>query len=98
MVKRVGQRLASSVEAYLRNNGMAGELSQYAWEFNLVQDKSANAFCLPGGKIVVYEGLLPYTQNEAALAIVLGHELPMPWPSTAQNRYLRSIASSMPRR
>lgn len=75
MVQRVGQRLASSVEAYLRNNGMAGELSQYAWEFNLVQDKSANAFCLPGGKIVVYEGLLPYTQNEAALAIVLGHEI-----------------------
>lgn len=47
----------------------------YAWEFNLVQDKSANAFCMPGGKIVVYEGLLPYTQNETALAIVLGHEI-----------------------
>ena len=75
MVKRVGQRLASAVEAYLKANGLASEVSQYSWEFNLVQDKSANAFCMPGGKIVVYEGLLPYTRNEASLAIVLGHEI-----------------------
>jgi len=75
MVKRVGQKLASAVESYLRNNGMASELQNYAWEFNLVQDNSANAFCMPGGKIVVYEGLLPITQTESALAIVLGHEI-----------------------
>lgn len=75
MVKRVGQRLATAVESYLKNNGLSSELSQYSWEFNLVQDNSANAFCMPGGKIVVYEGLLPYTQNEASLAIVLGHEI-----------------------
>lgn len=75
MVKRVGQKLATAVEAYLNNHGLASETKQYSWEFNLVQDKSANAFCMPGGKIVVYEGLLPYTQNEASLAIVLGHEI-----------------------
>lgn len=75
MVKRVGQKLATAVEAYLSNHGLASEINQYSWEFNLVQDKSANAFCMPGGKIVVYEGLLPYTQNEASLAIVLGHEI-----------------------
>ena len=75
MVKRVGQKLATAVEAYLNNRGLAAETKQYSWEFNLVQDKSANAFCMPGGKIVVYEGLLPYTQNEASLAIVLGHEI-----------------------
>lgn len=75
MVKRVGQRLASAVESYLRNNGMAGELQNFAWEFNLVKSNEANAFCMPGGKIVVYEGLLPYTQNENGLAIVLGHEI-----------------------
>lgn len=75
MVQRVGQKLAAAVETFLKANGMQEELSQYAWEFNLVQDKSANAFCMPGGKIVVYEGLLPYTQNETALAIVLGHEI-----------------------
>lgn len=75
MVKRVGQKLATAVEAYLNNHGLAAETKQYSWEFNLVQDKSANAFCMPGGKIVVYEGLLPYTQNEASLAFVLGHEI-----------------------
>ena len=75
MVKRVGQKLATAVEAYLNNHGLAAETKQYSWEFNLVQDKSANAFCMPGGKIVVYEGLLPYTQSEASLAIVLGHEI-----------------------
>lgn len=75
MVKRVGQRLANAVEAYLKSNGMASEIQNFSWEFNLVQNNEANAFCMPGGKIVVYEGLLPYTQNEASLAIVLGHEI-----------------------
>ncbi|MGG6544879.1 UNVERIFIED_CONTAM: M48 family metallopeptidase [Prevotella sp. 15_C9] len=75
MVTRVGKRLATAVETYLRNNGYANEVNNFQWEFNLVQDKQANAFCMPGGKIVVFEGLLPYTQNEPGLAIVLGHEI-----------------------
>ena len=75
MVQRVGKRLATAVETYLKNNGFANDVKNYQWEFNLVQDNSANAFCMPGGKIVVYEGLLPYTQNETSLAIVLGHEI-----------------------
>ena len=75
MVKRVGQRIASAVESYLTQNGMAEEVKTYQWEFNLVQDKQVNAWCMPGGKIVVYEGLLPVTQDEASLAIVMGHEI-----------------------
>ncbi|MBR6964257.1 MAG: M48 family metallopeptidase [Prevotella sp.] len=75
MVKRVGQKLATAVETYLKSNGMAEDVKNYSWAFNLVQDKNINAFCMPGGKIVVYEGLLPVTQNEASLAIVLGHEI-----------------------
>ena len=75
MVKRVGQRLATAVETYLRQNGMGNEVKNYSWEFNLVQDSQVNAFCMPGGKIVVYEGLLPVTQDETSLAIVLGHEV-----------------------
>ncbi len=75
MVKRVGQNLANAVTTYLKNNGYASEVSNFAWEFNLVQDKQVNAWCMPGGKIVVYEGLLPVTQDEASLAIVLGHEI-----------------------
>ncbi len=75
LVKRVGTRLATAVETYLKNNGFANELNNFAWEFNLVADKQVNAFCMPGGKIVVYEGLLPVTQDEASLAVVLGHEI-----------------------
>jgi predicted Zn-dependent protease len=75
MVKRVGQNLANAVVNYLKNNGMSAELSNYNWTFNLVQDKSVNAWCMPGGLIVVYEGLLPVTQDESSLAIVLGHEI-----------------------
>ena len=75
MVKRVGQRLATAVETFLKANGGANELKYYEWEFNLVQSNSVNAFCMPGGKIVVYEGMIPVAQDEASLAIVLGHEV-----------------------
>lgn len=75
MVKRVGLRLSTAVEAYLKNNGYEGELQNFQWEFNLVADNQANAFCMPGGKIVVFEGILPLTQDETGLAIVLGHEI-----------------------
>ena len=75
MVQRVGRKLANAVETYLRNNGMGSEVQNFSWEFNLVQDKSVNAFCMPGGKIVVYEGLLPVARDEASLAVVLGHEI-----------------------
>jgi len=75
MVKRVGQRIATAVESYLTQNGMAEDVKTYQWEFNLVQDNQVNAWCMPGGKIVVYEGLLPVTQDEASLAIVMGHEI-----------------------
>lgn len=75
MVKRVGQRLATAVETFLKNNGYANEVQNFQWEFNLVSSSEPNAFCMPGGKIVVYEGMLPITQDETSLAIVLGHEI-----------------------
>ena len=75
MVKRVGQNLANAVNSYLTANGMAEDVKNFQWTFNLVQDKQVNAWCMPGGLICVYEGLLPVTQNEASLAIVLGHEI-----------------------
>lgn len=75
LVQKVGRNIANAVETYLKNNGYADELSSYAWEFNLVKSADVNAFCMPGGKIVVYEGILPYTQDETGLAVVLGHEV-----------------------
>ena len=75
MVKRVGRRIADAITKYYREHGAADVLSGYNWEFNLVESKEVNAWCMPGGKVVVYTGLLPVTQNETALAIVLGHEI-----------------------
>jgi predicted Zn-dependent protease len=75
MVRRVGSRIASAITQYYAQQGLSKELEGYQWEYNLVDNKEANAWCMPGGKIVVYTGLLPMTQNEAALAVVLGHEI-----------------------
>lgn len=75
MVTRVGQRIAAATEAYLRQNGMADEVKNFSWEFNLVKDPQVNAFCMPGGKIVVYEGLLSLVSSDDELAVVIGHEV-----------------------
>jgi predicted Zn-dependent protease len=75
MVKRVGTRIEKAVEQYFKEKGLSGQLDGYAWEFNLVEDKEANAWCMPGGKVVVYTGILPITKNEAGLATVMGHEI-----------------------
>ncbi|SHK95548.1 M48 family metallopeptidase [Xylanibacter ruminicola] len=75
MVKRVGTNLANAVVNFLNENGMQNDVQNYQWTFNLVADNQANAWCMPGGLIVVYEGLLPITKDEASLAIVLGHEI-----------------------
>ena len=75
MVKRVGQNLATAVTNYMNANGMGADLQNFNWTFNLVENKEANAWCMPGGLICVYEGILPLTQDEPSLAIVLGHEI-----------------------
>ena len=75
MVRRVGQRITKALTDYAVSVGKTSMLEGYKWEYNLVNDKAANAWCMPGGKIVVYTGLLPISQNEAALAVVMGHEV-----------------------
>lgn len=75
LVQKVGQNIANAVESYMKANGMEKLISDYKWEFNLVKSDEVNAFCMPGGKIVVYEGILPITQDETGLAVVLGHEV-----------------------
>lgn len=76
MVRRVGSRIANAITTYYANDPkVSAQLKDYKWEFNLVDNKEVNAWCMPGGKVVVYTGLLPITQNEASLAVVLGHEI-----------------------
>jgi predicted Zn-dependent protease len=75
MVRRVGKRIQQSVESYFARENLSDELAGYEWEFNLVQDDQINAFAMPGGKVVVYTGLLPVAQDETGLAVVMGHEV-----------------------
>ncbi len=75
MVKKVGARIAAAVAEYMNSNGLSSQLSNYSWEFNLVEDETPNAWCMPGGKVVVYTGILPLTQTEEGLAVVMGHEI-----------------------
>ena len=75
MVVRVGKKIAAATEAYLKANGMASDVQNFSWEFNLVKDDNVNAFCMPGGKIVVYEGLMKLVKSDDELAVVVGHEV-----------------------
>ncbi len=75
LVKRVGERIARAVEAYMTSAGLSENLNGYKWEFNLIEDANVNAWCMSGGKVVVYTGLLPITQTETGLATVMGHEI-----------------------
>jgi predicted Zn-dependent protease len=75
MINRVGQRISSAAERWLNANGYAGYLKDYRWDYNLVKDSLVNAWCMPGGKIVFYTGILPITQTETGVAVVMGHEV-----------------------
>jgi predicted Zn-dependent protease len=75
MLQRVGNNISHSVEKYLKKHGQAKRFEGFKWEFNLVNDPIVNAWCMPGGKVVFYTGILPITQNETGIAVVMGHEI-----------------------
>ena len=75
LVKSTGLKIQHAVERYLQENNMSNRLNGYKWEFNLVESDQVNAWCMPGGKVVVYTGILPVTQDESGLAVVMGHEI-----------------------
>lgn len=93
MVNRVGRNIANAVETYLKNNGYADEVKNYAWEFHLVKSDQVNAFCMPGGKIVIYEGILPVTKDETGLAVVMGHEVAHAVAKHANERMSQQMAA-----
>lgn len=74
-VRRVGKNIEKAVNQYFSGKNMAQQLKDYKWEYNLVESKDVNAWCMPGGKVVVYSGILPITQDDTGLAVVMGHEI-----------------------
>ena len=93
MVKRIGNRIQIAVTKFFHQKGMASKLNGYKWEFNLVNSPEANAWCMPGGKVVVYSGLLPITKDENSLAFVMGHEIAHAVARHGNERMSQSIIS-----
>jgi predicted Zn-dependent protease len=85
-IKRIGSRISTAVDKFMRANGMTAEANNYKWEFNLVEDNTVNAWCMPGGKVVFYTGILPICANEDGIAAVMGHEVAHAFAKHGQER------------
>jgi len=85
-IKEIGAKISQAVDLFMRNNGMTKEADSYKWEFNLVEDEMVNAWCLPGGKVVFYTGILPICKNEDGIAAVMGHEVAHAFAKHGQER------------
>jgi predicted Zn-dependent protease len=95
MVKQVGRRIQNAVATYFAQNNLSQNLNGFAWEFNLIENKEVNAWCMPGGKVVVYSGILPITQNETGLAVVIGHEIAHAVAKHSNERMSQALVSQL---
>lgn len=95
MIKRVGQKIATAAERWLDANGYQGYVNDYRWEFNLVDDETVNAWCMPGGKIVFYTGILPIAESEAGVAAIMGHEVSHALANHGQQRMSAGILQQL---
>jgi predicted Zn-dependent protease len=96
LVRKVGNNIARAAEAFLREKGLQDKVREYQWEFNLIEDdKTVNAWVMPGGKAAVYTGILPYTQDETGLAVVLGHEVAHALADHGNERMSQALLANM---
>lgn len=89
-IKNVGKRISTAVDKFMRANNMIKEANSYQWEFNLIEDKTVNAWCMPGGKVVFYTGILPICDNVDGIAAVMGHEVAHAFAKHGQERMRNS--------
>ena len=75
LIKKVGTRIQQAVEKYMSDNGLSDQLALFNWEYNLIAEDVANAWCMPGGKVAFYTGIMPICKNETGVAVVMGHEV-----------------------
>ncbi|MCL7753411.1 M48 family metallopeptidase [Polaribacter sp. Z022] len=85
-IKEVGKNISAAVDRFMRANNMVTEADSYKWEFNLIEDKTVNAWCMPGGKVVFYTGIMPICKNVDGVAAVMGHEVAHAFAKHGQER------------
>lgn len=90
-VKEIGAKIASAVTKYMNDNGYQQNIAGFKWEFNLIESAEVNAWCMPGGKVAVYTGILPITQTDAGLATVMGHEIAHAIAHHSSERYSQAM-------
>jgi len=94
-VRKVGERLTAAVEAYLKQNNMQSVTDGYTWEYNVLVSEELNAWCMPGGQIAFYEGILPVCQDENGIAVVMGHEIAHAVAQHGNERMSQQLAIQM---
>jgi len=94
-IKQIGSRISKAVDRFMRTNGMESEANSYRWEFNLVEDETINAWCMPGGKVVFYTGILPLCKNKDGIAAVMGHEVAHAFAKHGQERMSQGLAAQL---
>jgi len=95
MVKNVGTKIANSVEQYLKANGFEDQVKEFSWEFNLVKNEQVNAWCMPGGKVVFYKGIMPICEDKNGVAVVMGHEIAHAVARHGNERMSQMLAAQM---
>jgi predicted Zn-dependent protease len=95
LVRTVGRKIQKAVEQYFSQENMSDALKNYDWEFNLVESPEINAWCMPGGKVVVYTGILPITKHETGLAVVMGHEVAHAVAKHGNERLSHGVATQL---
>jgi len=94
-IKDIGSRISKAVDRFMRANEMTKEADSYRWEFNLIEDETVNAWCMPGGKVVFYTGILPICANDDGIAAVMGHEIAHAFAKHGQERMTQGMAAQL---
>lgn len=93
-VKDIGNKIAAAVTKYMNDNGLGNQIADFKWEFNLIKNNEVNAWCMPGGKVAVFTGILPKTLNDAGLATVMGHEIAHAIARHSAERYSQQMIAA----
>ena len=95
LVRKVGVRIQKAVEQFMAANKISDQLEGFVWEFNLIEQDVVNAWCMPGGKVAFYTGIMPVCKDEAGIAVVMGHEVAHAIANHGRERMSKGLVTQM---